>query len=66
MDESDMAQTPIIIVLERPPESSVASMVNEQDKGIQANFKSYHSSSDFQVRDSDLEKSLNQNVKTNP
>jgi hypothetical protein len=61
-----MAQTPIILVLERTPESSVANMVNEQDKSIQANFKKYYSGSDFQVRDSDLEKSLNQNVKTNP
>ena len=41
-------QTPMITVLDNPGENSNnMSMVNEEDKGNQASFKSYHSGSDF-------------------
>ena len=38
------------------------SMVNEEDKGNQVAFKSYHSGSELQVRNSDIEKSINQHT----
>ena len=46
MTQRKIIQPPIIVGLENPCDKSM-SMVNEEDKGNQANFKSYHSGSDF-------------------